>query len=240
MEKLPELKGKKVAIIGLGASQIDYVIGVENSKTWDEVWTINSALSVFDCDRVFMLDPASRFLDTEDAGNQTDVMRRLLPTFDKPIYTCELDERVPALVEYPLEEVVIDQRCAYLNTTVAYSLAFAAYHEVGHVDLFGMDFSYRNNLHFAEAGRACVEFWICKLIAMGITVGVSPRSSLLDQNVDVNERLYGYHRLPNPKIAMPNSEGEWVVCNRSELASMIQKHNIETVEPLTSPEPYKG
>ena len=240
MEKLPELQGKKVAIIGLGASQIDYVIGVENSKTWDEVWTINSALSVFDCDRVFMLDPVSRFLDTEDAGNQTDVMRRLLPTFDKPIYTCELDERVPALVEYPLEQVVIDQRCAYMNTTVAYSLAFAAYHEVRHVDLFGMDFSYRKNLHFAEAGRACVEFWICKLIAMGITVGVSPRSSLLDQNVDVNERLYGYHRLPNPKIAMPNSEGEWVVCNRSELASMIQKHNIETVEPLTSPEPYKG
>ena len=240
MEKLPDLEGKKVAIIGLGASQIDYVIGVENSKTWDEVWTINSALSVFECDRVFMLDPVSRFLDTQDAGNQTDVMRRLLPTFDKPIYTCELDERVPALVEYPLEEVVIDQRCAYLNTTVAYSLAFAAYHEVGHVDLFGMDFSYRNNLHFAEAGRACVEFWICKLIAMGITVGVSPRSSLLDQNVDVNERLYGYHRLPNPKIAMPNSEGEWVVCNRSELASMIQKHNIETVEPLSSPEPYKG
>ena len=140
MEKLPELNGKKVAIIGLGASQIDYVIGVENSKTWDEVWTINSALSVFECDRVFMLDPASRFLDTNDAGNQTDVMRRLLPTFDKPIYTCKLDERVPALVEYPLEKVVIDQRCAYLNTTVAYSLAFAAYHEVGHVDLLAWIF----------------------------------------------------------------------------------------------------
>ena len=77
MEKLAELAGKKVAIIGLGASQIDYVIGVENSRTWDEVWTINSALSVFDCDRVFMLDPASRFLDSDDAGNQTEVMRRL-------------------------------------------------------------------------------------------------------------------------------------------------------------------
>ena len=240
MEKLEELEGKKVAIIGLGASQIDYVIGVENSKTWDEVWTINSALSVFDCDRVFMLDPASRFLDTDDAGNQTEVMRRLLPTYDKPIYTCQLDERVPALVEYPLEAVIKDQRCAYMNTTVAYSLAFAAFNNVGHVDLFGMDFSYRQNLHFAEAGRACVEFWLCKLIAMGITVGVSPRSSLLDQNVDINERLYGYHRLSNPKIAMPNPEGEWVVCDRSELSSMVKKHNLETVEPIISPEPYKG
>ena len=240
MDKLAELAGKKVAIIGLGASQIDYVIGVENSRTWDEVWTINSALSVFDCDRVFMLDPASRFLDTDNAGNQTEVMRRLLPTYDKPIYTCQLDERVPSLVEYPLEEVIKDQRFAYMNTTVAYSLAFAAYHEVGHVDLFGMDFSYRKNLHFAEAGRACVEFWLCKLIAMGITVGVSPRSSLLDQNVELEERLYGYHRLANPKVAMPNPEGEWVVCDRSDLASMVKKHNLETVEAITSPEPYKG
>ena len=112
MEKIESLKGQNVAIIGLGASQIDYVIGVENSKTWDEVWGINSALSVFDVDRVFMMDPASRFLDTDDAGNQTDVMRRVLPTYNKPIYTCELDERVPALVEYPLEEVIESQRCA--------------------------------------------------------------------------------------------------------------------------------
>jgi hypothetical protein len=240
LEPIKELEGKKVAIIGLGASQIDYVIGKENSVEWDEVWVINSALSVFDCDRVFMLDPASRFLDTDDVGNQTDVMRKLLPTFDKPIYTCELDERVPALVEYPLEEVIKDQRCAYMNTTVSYALAFAAWNKVGEVDLFGMDFSYKNNLHFAEAGRACLEFWICKMIAIGIKVGVSPRSSLLDQNVPIEERLYGYHRLPNPKIAMPNPEGEWVVCNRSELAQMVKKHKLETVELPSSPEPYKG
>ena len=240
MEPIKELEGKKVAIIGLGASQIDYVIGKENSVEWDEVWVINSALSVFDCDRVFMLDPASRFLDTDDAGNQTDVMRKLLPTFDKPIYTCELDERVPALVEFPIEEVIKDQRCAYMNTTVSYALAFAAWNKVGEVDLFGMDFSYKNNLHFAEAGRACLEFWICKMIAIGVKVGVSPRSSLLDQNVPIEERLYGYHRLPNPKIAMPNPEGEWVVCNRSELAQMVKKHKLETVELPSSPEPYKG
>lgn len=240
MEPIKELEGKKVAIIGLGASQIDYVIGKENSVEWDEVWVINSALSVFDCDRVFMLDPASRFLDTDDAGNQTEVMRKLLPTFDKPIYTCQLDERVPALVEYPLEEVIKDQRCAYMNTTVSYALAFAAWNKVGEVDLFGMDFSYKNNLHFAEAGRACLEFWICKMIALGVKVGVSPRSSLLDQNVPIEERLYGYHRLPNPKIAMPNPEGEWVVCNRSELAQMVKKHKLETVELPSSPEPYKG
>ena len=46
-------------------------------------------------------------------------MRRVLPKYTKPIYTCELDERVPALVEYPLEEVIEDQRCAYMNNTTA-------------------------------------------------------------------------------------------------------------------------
>ena len=240
MEKNAELKGKKIAIIGLGASQIDYVIGVENSKQWDEVWGINSALSVFDLDRVFMLDPVSRFLDTEDAGNQTEVMRRVLPNYTKPIYTCELYERVPALVEYPLEEVIKDQRCAYMNNTTAYALAFALWNEVGHIDLFGMDFSYKHNLHFAEAGRACLEFWICKCISSQITVGVSPRSSLLDQNVGLEERLYGYHRLANPKIAMPDPQGEWVICDRSELASMVKKHNLETIEVPHAPEPYKG
>ena len=240
MEKISELKGKKIAIIGLGASQIDYVIGVENSQTWDEVWGINSALSVFELDRVFMLDPVSRFLDTEDAGNQTEVMRRVLPKYTKPIYTCELDDRVPALVEYPLEEVIKDQRCAYMNTTVAFSLAFALWSEVSHIDLFGMDFSYKHNLHFAEAGRACLEFWICKCISSGITVGVSPRSSLLDQNVEIENRLYGYHRLANPKIAMPDPQGEWVVCDRSDLAEMVKQHNLETVELPSAPEPYKG
>ena len=240
MEKIAALKGKKIAIIGLGASQIDYVIGVENSKQWDEVWGINSALSVFELDRVFMLDPVSRFLDTEDAGNQTEVMRRVLPNYTKPIYTCELDERVPALIEYPLEEVIKDQRCAYMNNTTAYALAFALWNEVGHIDLFGMDFSYKHNLHFAEAGRACLEFWICKCISNQITVGVSPRSSLLDQNVGLEERLYGYHRLANPKIAMPDPQGEWVICDRSELASMVKKHNLETIEVPHAPEPYKG
>ena len=41
-----------------------------------------------------MLDPASRFLDTDDAGNQTDVMRKSA-TFDKPIQSCELMSAYP-------------------------------------------------------------------------------------------------------------------------------------------------
>ena len=70
--------------------------------------------------------------------------------------------------------------------------------------------------------------------------GVSPRSSLLDQNVPLEERLYGYHRLDDPKVAMPTPADEWMVCNRSELAKMVKKHKLETVEMPSAPEPYKG
>jgi len=152
MQRIEELEGKKIALIGLGASQIDYVIGKENSKQWDEVWCINSALAVFPCDRVF---------------------------------------------------------------------------------------SYKHNLHFAEAGRACVEFWICKCIEAGIAIGASPRSSLLDSNVPVTERLYGYHRLADPLVAMPH-EDEWHVFPVSKLSEMKKKHGFETIEMPSAPEPYKG
>tara|TARA_R110000803_G_scaffold208940_1_gene278028 strand:- start:740 stop:1462 length:723 start_codon:yes stop_codon:yes gene_type:complete len=240
MKPIKKLKGKKIALVGLGASQIDFVIGLENSKEWDEVWVINSALAAFDYDRVFMMDPASRYLDTDDAGNQTDVMRKLLPLVTKPIYSCVLDERVPAIVEYPLAEVATSSKCAYLNTTAAYAVAFALWNKVGQVDLFGMDFSYKHNIHFAEAGRACMEFWLSKCISAGIVIGASPRSSLLDSDVPVTERLYGYHRLDDPMVAMPSPEGKWILCPRSRLAEMVAKHKMKTIELPSSPEPYKG
>ena len=44
-QKTPDenLKGKRVAIVGLGISQVDFAIGLQNGRTWDEVWCINSA-----------------------------------------------------------------------------------------------------------------------------------------------------------------------------------------------------
>jgi len=74
----------------------------------------------------------------------------------------------------------------------------------------------------------------------GISIGVSPRSSMLDQNVEIHERLYGYHRLSDPLVAMPDEEGTWLICPRSELRSNIKKFKLKTVELPSSPEPFKG
>ena len=239
MPKIKSLEGAHVAIVALGNSQVDYAIGRENGVEWDEVWTVNSAAAVYKSDRMFMLDPASRFFDTDDAGAQTDVLKKFLPECDIPCYTCDLDPRVPSAVMYPIEEVVQETKCAYLNNTIPLTIAFAYWNKVARIDLFGIDFSYTHNLHFAEAGRACVEFWLAKCMDAKIQVGVSNRSTLLDQNVPQEERIYGFHRLDDPMVALPN-EPDWIVCKKSELQAEMEKLNIPVQEEIKPPEPDRG
>ena len=72
---------------------------------------------------------------------------------------------VLVLVEYPIKEIVEQTSCYYLNNTVAYAIAFAYWNEVANLKLFGIDFSYKGNLHFAEAGRACVRILVIKCMS---------------------------------------------------------------------------
>ena len=204
-----------VAIVGLGNTQGTFTSSVANGKYFDEVWAINSMMVPIKHDRVFMMDPASRFLDTENAGPQTEAMRKALGKHEGPIYTCTLDNRVPGAVEYPLEEVVKDTGLCYFNNTVPYAVAFAIYHKVTHLYLYGIDYSYKSNIVMAEAGRACTEFWISAAIARGIKVEVAYNSTLLDTNVPDEEKLYGYHRLDDP-LVLSVKDGALTVAKKSE------------------------
>ena len=201
-------KDRNIAIVAMGQSQIDFHLSQVHSVLFDEIWSINAMIGVLpNIDKAFILDPMSRFLDTHDAGGMTDMMRRTLPLVDYPIYSCELDSRVPAVEEYPLESVVKDLGCSYFNNTIAYAIAYALWAKVGSISIFGVDFTYKTNMHFAESGRACVEFWIAKCIDSGIDVSIAPKSSLLDTDIDIKDKLYGYHRLDDPKITYQNGSG---------------------------------
>jgi len=57
-------------------------------------------------------------------------------------------------------------------------------------------------LHFAEAGRGCVEFWLSKCISAGMQVEVAHTSGLLDTDVPAEQKLYGYHRLADPLVVI--------------------------------------
>lgn len=236
---LEHLEGKSVAIIGLGVSQVDFAIGLENSSEWDEIWCINSAGLVYPADRIFALDPASRFFDSDDAGKQTNAMIKLMSESDVPIYTCEEDPRIKNPVRYPVEDVCNATKCAYMNTTVAFAIAYALYNKVGRIDLFGIDFSYKENMHFAEAGRACVEFWISKCMSEDIIVGISGRSTVLDSNVPATEKLYGFHRLDKPLVAVPH-EGRFLIGPFDEINDQLEKIGLKINEDVVPPEPYKG
>ena len=198
---IPDLKGKNIAILAMGNSQLDYHKMVTHSKKFDEVWAINAMVGVLKrIDRAFIMDPVSRFFDTNDAGNMTTMMKETLPTIEYPIYTCELDKRVSALEEYPIETIVKDLNCGYFNNTIAYAIAFALWNQVGGVNMFGADFTYKGNLYFAESGRACCEFWLAKCMDEGIIVQVAVTSGLLDADVPLQEKMYGYHRLEDPFV----------------------------------------
>ena len=219
---MSDLKGASVALVGLGGSQREYTSSVANGAEYDEVWAINSMLAPIKHDRVFMMDPPSRFFDTDLAGKQTSALRRELPNHPGPIYTCELDDRVPGAVLFPLEKIIEKTGLCYFNNTVPYAIAFAIYHEIGKLFLYGIDYSYRTNLHMAEAGRACTEFWLSAAVARGMHVDVASSSSLLDTDVPIEEKLYGYHRLEDPLIMNLNNN----------TLTLIHKSNIEPPEPM--------
>jgi len=217
MKPIKKLEGKTVAIVGMGKSWFDYNLAKSHGSHFDEVWAINAVASVIYHDRVFMMDPPSRFLDTDDAGGQTDSMAKLLTEHQGPIYTCELDDRCSGLVEYPIDEVLAGCGCHYLNNTVSYAVAFAVWNKVGKIKLFGVDFGYKGNLYFAESGRASVEFWLSKAMFNGIQVEVASTSFLLDTAIPPEEKLYGYHRLADPLVVIQDERGVLITKKKSQV-----------------------
>ena len=81
----------KLAIVGLGGSYSDYIAARIRSEHFDEVWGINCVGGIIHVDKTIMMDPVSRFLDSDDAGSQTGIARKFLEKNTKPIITCEMD-----------------------------------------------------------------------------------------------------------------------------------------------------
>ena len=209
-------KTKSVAIVGLGNSFSEFVLARVRSEKFDEIWAINAMSGVIYHDKCFMMDPASRFLDTPNAGKQTTIMAdRLKAKLNIPIFSCSLDKRCPDVVEYPLQKVLQKTKYAYLNNTVAYSLAYAIAEEVTELHLYGIDFTHKA-VNFAEAGRACCEFWLAIAVSKGIKLHIANSSSLLDTNVSEDQKLYGYHRLDDPLVST-TTQGEMLITKKSKL-----------------------
>jgi hypothetical protein len=227
---IPDLSGKKIAIVAMGKSHNQFVLAKTHSQPIDEVWAINAMAGVIYHDRVFMMDPASRFLDSDDAGTQTGIMRSVLASHPGPIYTCELDSRCPGLVDFPLNEVMNACGTGYFNNTVAYAIGYGIAAKVAEIHLYGIDFSYKGYVHFAEAGRACCEFLLAKAMERGIKVGIAQGSSLLDTNEPIASKLYGYHRLAEP-LVVGIEDDKFVTKKYSEIKDSLEPQKPEYRAP---------
>ncbi len=213
----------KIAIVGLGGSYADYIAARVASQEFDEIWGINCIGGVIHVDKTFMMDPASRFIDTENAGSQTGIAREFLTKNKAPIFSCAKHPDFPAIEQYPLEDVVKSTGYCYFNNTVAYAIAYAVWKKVEKISLYGIDFTYKN-VNMAESGRACCEFWCAIAVSKGIKLEVAHRSGLLDTNVPDNEKLYGYHRLDDP-LVQTVQDGHILITKQSD---------IEPPEPVES------
>jgi hypothetical protein len=185
-----------VAIVAMGLSNVDYLLTAAqngNRKFFDEVWGINVMTDIIQCDRGFLMDPLSFFLNdprTEKHlyGNYKDWLSRCTV----PVYSSIADPEFPCIVEYPLEDVINTLQSSYFSNTVAYAVALAIHIGVKELYMFGCDYNYGGNNRAFEDGRGCVEFYLRAAQERGITVNIAANSSLLDTNKKPAHKMYGY------------------------------------------------
>jgi hypothetical protein len=193
-------RGKHIAILGLGPSLDQYLELTKRaggrSKFADQTWAINALGDVFACDMVFHMDDI-RIQEIRAAAapaSNIAAMVNWIKHSPVPVVTSRPHPDYPALVAFPLGDVLNNLGQDYFNSTAAYAVAFAIHIGATKISLFGMDFTYPN-VHDAEKGRACVEFWLGQAAARGIKIALPQTTTLMDSCYPAASRLYGYDTL---------------------------------------------
>ena len=188
---------KHICILGLGPSLDQYFEITKRlggrSNFCDEVWSINALGDVFASDLIFHMDDV-RIQEIRAAALPTSniaAMLKWLKNPSAPVITSRAHPDYPALQEYPLEDVLNHFGLEYFNSTAAYAVALAIHFGATKISLFGMDFTYPN-VHDAEKGRACIEFWLGMAYARGIDIKLPKTTTLMDSMYPRASRLYGY------------------------------------------------
>ena len=192
----PMVAPSSVAIVAMGGSCATYLrqcsAAGDRHMIADQTWAINSMGGAIMHDLLFHMDDIEvqeRRAKAKPDSNVGNMMRWLKrhPRF----FTSRVVEGYPGAMEYPLEAVIKGTGIPYMNSTVAYAVAYAMHIGVKRLSMFGVDYSYPD-LHKAERGRGCVEFWLGMAAARGMQIVVAEDSTLLDACVPIRDKLYGY------------------------------------------------
>jgi len=203
---------KRVVILAMGPTRKDYLdlLSVTNAKQiqFDEVWGVNNIFNVTPVDMTFAMD------DFRMLQYAVPDMAEQIKNAPHPVMTAVAYKECPTAVSFPLAEVLTSIRGAseFLNHTVAYMLAYAAYIGVEEVIIFGADYitlSERYGTRSDEGWQLvarymqCSAYWAGICAARGMEVVVTPNSPFLGVDRPAKDNFYGY--LIPPRITR---EGE--------------------------------
>ena len=189
---------KIVAVIGLGVSRLAYgeQICVDGCNTpWQEVWTVNFGGHFLRHDKLWVMD------DLRAQAKRIESYGDMLRRHPAPIITSTAYPEYPQSVRFPIEAVVAALGDDFLNSTVAYAIAYALTTGVKELWLFGCDFHYPNQTR-AEEGGQCAAYLLGLGRHFGMTFKLPQQTTLLGcyhgviVGNSVRRPLYGYAKQP--------------------------------------------
>lgn len=185
---------KKVAFLGLGASRMAYgehICSTELSERFDQIWVVNFAMGIYRHDVVWLMD------DMRVQATKMPGYGYAMTTHDKPIVTSTVYPEFPMAVRCPVEAIIQKIGDDFLNSTVAYGIAYAMTIGVEELWLYGMDFHYPNQDRREEGGQ-CAAYLLGLARHFGMTFKLPQQSTLLScyqaqpVNGTLRRPLYGY------------------------------------------------
>ena len=202
LKEMLDTRPESVAILALGRSKQDYIsLQINEGRQEDfvdEVWGVNAAFEAFKVDKIWHMDDV-RVVAKDHKRYGQDLKKAQVPLITSVAYP-----EFKSSVAFPLQQVIKATGQDYMNSTVAFAMAYAGAIGVKKLFLFGCDFSYPDPYR-AERGGACAEFWVGWLKARGCEVHIPMSSELLDacymQIVGDPPRpvraFYGYEKQPH-------------------------------------------
>lgn len=200
----PGLAGKTVAICGPGVSIKDLFSEAAREggsrALADETWCLDSLGALLNNDRTFHMSPVTKLGEGESGWISTC----------KIVYSSGRDDRFPNVIAYPIEKVMEFLNVAYFNSSAAYAIAFAIAERVGRIKVYGLDPP-------TAKERANIEFLLCKAIHYNTAVEISGSSTLLDNDVPHDKKVYGFCELEDPYV-LTMLNGKMLLRRRSEVS----------------------
>lgn len=138
-------------------------------------WTVNGGWSYHpESNLGFMMDDHKFHRD--ETHPQAAWYDNLIKDTQIPIMTSKAYPKYPALIEYPLKEVVKKFKTKRFDETIHWMCALAGYFQVKKIFFIGCDYQPYDRFSSERAGT---EYWLGRLEGIGIEIDTSPSQYLM-------------------------------------------------------------